>query len=126
LRREGERSALNLRFTLSWIALLVNGIAILAFGVVVLLLRTSDAEYLHAIGVAAIGMGLFGALITLTAFRRRERWAYLTLWYYPIFWTAHLVGDLPPGHDHIHQVAFILLSVVGLLMPVPEFYAAHR
>src|SRR6266699_2858438 len=66
--------------------------------------------------------GLFGAMITLTAFRRLERWAFFSLWYYPVFWTAHLVGNLPPGRDHIHQVAFIVLSLIGLLLPVREFF----
>ena len=61
-------------------------------------------------------------MITVTAFRRRERWAFFSLWYYPIFWTAHLVGDLPPGRDHIHQVVFIVLSLLGLLLPLSEFF----
>jgi hypothetical protein len=74
----------SLRFRVSWIALLVTGLATLAFGVVVLLIRSSDEQYLRAIGAASIGMGLFGAMISVTAFRRRERWAFLSLCYYPI------------------------------------------
>jgi cbb3-type cytochrome oxidase subunit 1 len=112
----------SLRFRVSWIVLLVSGLATLVFGVVVAVLRTSDEQYLRAIGAASIGMGLFGVMITLTAFRRRERWAYLSLWYYPVFWTAHLVGNLPPGKDHVHQVAFIVLSLLGLLLPRGEFF----
>ena len=112
----------SLRFRLSWIALLVTGLAMLVFGLVVMVVRSSDEQYLRAIGAASIGMGLFGAMITLTAFRRRERWAFFSLWYYPIFWTAHLVGSLPPGRDHIHQVVFIVLSLLGLLLPVDEFF----
>jgi len=115
-RREG------LRFRISWIALLISGLATLAFGVVVVILDGSEGEYLKAVGAPSIGMGLFGAMITLTAFRRLERWAFFSLWYYPVFWTAHLVGNLPPGRDHIHQVAFIVLSLIGLLLPVREFF----
>ena len=107
----------------SWIALLVTGLAILAFGLVVVVLPGADnQQYLRAIGAASIGMGLFGVMITLRAFRQRERWAYLTLWYYPLFWTAHLVGNLPPGQDHIHQVVFIVLSLLGLLLPIRQFF----
>jgi hypothetical protein len=29
---------------------------------------------------------------------------------------------LPPGQDHIHQIVFIILSLVGLLVPVREFF----
>jgi hypothetical protein len=77
---------------------------------------------MRAIGVASIGMGMFGLLITTIAYRRRERWAWFALWYYPVFWTAHLVGGLPPGKDHVHQVVFIVLSLAGLLLPVREFF----
>jgi hypothetical protein len=112
----------SLRFRVSWIVLLVTGLATLVFGLVVMVVRGSDEQYLRAIGAASVGMGLFGAMITVTAFRRRERWAFFSLWYYPIFWTAHLVGGLPPGRDHIHQVVFIVLSLLGLLLPLGEFF----
>ena len=112
----------SLRFRVSWIALLVTGVATLVFGLIVTVVRNSDEQYLRAIGAASVGMGLFGAMITVTAFRRRERWAFFSLWYYPIFWTAHLVGGLPPGEDHIHQVVFIVLSLLGLLLPLSEFF----
>src|SRR5207302_7183519 len=112
----------SLRFRVSWIALLVTGVATLVFGLIVTVVRNSDEQYLRAIGAESIGMGLFGAMITMTAFRRRERWAFFSLWYYPIFWAAHLVGGLPPGEDHIHQVVLIVLSLLGLLLPLSEFF----
>jgi hypothetical protein len=112
-----------LLFKIAWISLAIIGVAILIFGLIVTVLPTSsDLPYLRAIGVASIGMGLFGLLITTMAYRRRERWAWFALWYYPVFWTAHLVGGLPPGKDHIHQVVFIVLSLAGLLLPVREFF----
>jgi hypothetical protein len=43
-------------------------------------------------------------------------------WFYPVFWLVHLIGQLPPGKDHIHQVVFIVLSLAGLLLPVREFF----
>jgi hypothetical protein len=67
-------------------------------------------------------MGLFGVMITLTAFQARQRWAWFTLWYYPLFWAAHLVADLPPGKDHVHQVVFIILSLGGLLLAARDFF----
>jgi len=112
----------SLRFRVSWIALLITGLATLVFGLIDMVVRSSDEQYLRAIGAASVGMGFFGAMITVTAFRRRERWAFFSLWYYPIFWTVHLVGDLPPGRDHIHQVLFIVLSLLGLLLPLSEFF----
>jgi hypothetical protein len=29
---------------------------------------------------------------------------------------------LPPGKEHVHQIVFIVLSLVGLLLPVREFF----
>jgi hypothetical protein len=110
-------------FTISWVSLAIVGVATLAFGLIVAVVpASSDAGYLRADGVALVGMGLFGLLITAMAFRRRERWAWLALWYYPLFWAAHLLGNLPPGKDHVHQVVFIVLSLVGLLLPVRAFF----
>jgi uncharacterized membrane protein HdeD (DUF308 family) len=111
---------------LGWISLAIVGIAILLFGVIAAAIpASSDAPPWRSIGVASIGMGLFGLLITVIAYRRRERWAWFALWYYPVFWTIHLVGGLPPGKEHIHQFVFILLSLAGLLLPVREFFSRN-
>jgi uncharacterized membrane protein HdeD (DUF308 family) len=110
-------------FKTGWISLAIIGVAILVFGLITTVVpASSDPPYMRAIGVASIGMGLFGLLITTMAYRRRERWAWFALWYYPLFWMAHLVGGLPPGKDHVHQVVFIILSLVGLLLPIREFF----
>jgi hypothetical protein len=108
----------------AWIALFLNGLAILAFGVIVTVLPESPEPASRAIGVASIGMGLFGSVISAAAFRRRERWAWFSLWYYSVFWSVHFVGNLPPGQDHIHQIVFIALSLFGLIVPVREFLPA--
>jgi hypothetical protein len=113
----------SILFKSGWISLAIIGVAILVFGLITTVVPASGGPpYLRAIGVASIGMGLFGLLITTFAYRRRERWAWFALWYYPIFWTAHLLGGLPPGKEHIHQVVFIVLSLAGLLLPVREFF----
>jgi len=119
----------TLRFKLAWIALTIIGVAILLFGVIVILWPgAQDALYLRTIGVASIGMGLFGTLISVIPYRRRQRWAWFVLWYYPLFWLAHLLGNLPPGQDHVHQVVFILLAITSLLLSVREFFppVQHR
>src|SRR3954452_3000690 len=72
-------------FTVAWASLAIIGVATLAFGLIAALVpASSDGGYLRADGVALVGMGLFGTLITATAYRRRERWAWLALWYFPV------------------------------------------
>lgn len=113
----------SIRFKIAWVSLAITGVAIFIFGLIVIVWPgSSNPSFLRAIGVASIGMGLFGVMITLNAYRRGERWAWFTLWYYPIFWSAHFLGGLPPGQDHIHQIVFIVLSLAGLLIPVNEFF----
>jgi hypothetical protein len=105
-----------------WIArflLALSALGILAFGLIVLLVPTADPGYYRSIGVASIGMGLFG-IVAICGPLRRATW--LALWYLPLFWAAHLVLDLPPGKDHVHQVVFIVLSLAGLLMLAPEAF----
>ncbi len=110
-------------FKIAWISLAITGAAILLFGVIVTAWPGStDPASIRAIGVASIGMGLFGVAIAVIPYRHRERWAWFTLWYCPIFWIAHLLGGLPPGQEHVHQIVFIALSLIGLLMPVREFF----
>ena len=113
----------SVRFKIAWLSLVIIGVAIFVFGLIVTVWPgSSDALLLRTIGVASIGMGLFGVMITVIPYKRRERWAWFTLWYYPIFWLAHFLGGLPPGQDHIHQIVFIILSLVSLLLSISEFF----
>jgi hypothetical protein len=113
----------SILFTIAWVALAITGVAIGVFRLIVTIWPgSSNPSFLRAIGVAAIGMGFFGVMITLIAYRRGEQWAWFTLWYYPVFWSAHFLGGLPPGQDHIHQVVFIILALVGLLLPIGVFF----
>ncbi len=113
-------------FKVGWISLALTGAAILVFGLIVAVWPgPSDSLFLRTIGVSSIGMGIFGVMITVIPLRRGERWSWFTLWYYPIFWLAHLLGGLPPGQDHVHQIVFIILSLAGLLLSMGTFFP-HR
>jgi hypothetical protein len=110
-------------FKIIWILLVIIGVAIFLFGLIVTVWPGSDNPlFLRAIGVASIGMGLFGIMITVIPYRRHEAWAWFTLWYYPVFWSVHLFGNLPPGQDHIHQIVFIILSLASLLLSMKAFF----
>ncbi len=114
-------------FKAAWISLAVIGAAIFLFGLVVAVWPgPSDTLSFRAIGVAYIGMGIFGILIAVIPYRSGERWAWFSLWYYPVFWSAHLLGNLPPGQDHIHQVVFIILSLASLLVSLRMFFPHGR
>lgn len=110
-------------FKAAWISLVLIGTAILIYGLIGALWPvSSNSLFYRAIGVASVGMGLFGVMIAAIPYRRCEPWAWFTLWYYPVFWSAHLLGRLPPGEDHFHQIAFIVLSLAALVLSVRAFF----
>jgi hypothetical protein len=66
----------DLAMRVGWICQALVSAAILAFGIVVVLLPVEgDGLLLRADGLALIGVDLFGGLIAIIPFRRRERWA---------------------------------------------------
>ncbi|SHF02013.1 hypothetical protein SAMN05444392_106104 [Seinonella peptonophila] len=117
----------TITFKISWMFLLITGVGILGFGILVSLFPQIAGDYdrgfLRALGVATTGMGFFGIMITFKSYIKKEKWAWFTLWYYPIFWILHLIGGLPPGNDHIHQVVFIVISLLGLVFPYKQFFS---
>ena len=119
--------ARKLTLRIGWICLAIVSLGILVFGLVAVLFPMGEDPSLYrAHGLASIGLGLFGGLIVLFPYRRLERWAWCALLFYPVFWAAHLLGNLPPGTDHIHQVLFVALSLIGLLTPLRAFFPPHR
>jgi uncharacterized membrane protein HdeD (DUF308 family) len=81
----------SVHFKIAWISLTIVGVAIFVFGLIVAIWPgSSNPSFLQAIGAASIGMGFFGVLITVFAYRRGERWAWFALWYYPICWASCL------------------------------------
>jgi hypothetical protein len=111
---------------IGWLCLVIVSAGILVFGLVIALAPMGAGEPIYrADGLASIGLGLFGGAIALTSYRRRELWAWVVLWFYPVFWAVHLFAGLPPGKDHVHQVVFIALSLIGLLLPVRRFFGKH-
>jgi hypothetical protein len=98
----------------------LNAAGALVFGLVVLLVPTPDAGYYRSIGVACIGMGLFGGVLAWRGLRFDARASWWSLAYFALFWAAHLILGLPPGKDHVHQVAFIVLALAGLALTWDE------
>ncbi|GAA3777270.1 hypothetical protein GCM10022240_30830 [Microbacterium kribbense] len=64
-----------------WWCLLVVSVGILGFGAVIAIAppRGADALLYRADGLASVGLGLFGGLLAVIPFRRRERWAWLSV-----------------------------------------------
>lgn len=77
---------------------------------------TDQVLALRLRGSFVLGMVVFGLAIILIPLRRGERWAWYVLWYYPVFFTLHVIafGTLIPDG------LFILISAVSLLLCYPK------
>jgi hypothetical protein len=61
-------------------------------------------------GLQYIFLGLFSMAITLTGFRRGERWAWYTMWLFPLFFASHFLVIL---HAYKHPQAGIPVPLVS-------------
>lgn len=77
---------------------------------------TDQVLALRLRGSFVLGMVVFGIAIILVPLRRGERWAWYVLWYYPVFFTLHVIafGTLIPDG------LFILISAASLLLCYPR------
>jgi hypothetical protein len=62
----------------------------------------------------AAGMAVFGLAITLTAYRRGERWAWLAFWFWPVFFVLHGFAFF------VVDFVFAALAVAALILARPD------
>ena len=78
-------------------------------------------------GLSTLGFAILGISITLTGYRKGERWTWYASWYLPVFglgWGAtepaailHL-ADLPPFFIPL----LLIVMFLGLLLPYRKFF----
>ncbi len=83
---------------------------------------TADAAFFRAHLFFLLGFSLLGAVIAAVPYRRREQWAWYTLWVAPVV----VLGDAAMNYDvggTIWPVLLLLaaLLALGLLLPVRIF-----
>ena len=99
----------------AWIWFCLLSLVTVLFGVSDALGAASPTDDQWLASTFGPGMGLFGLAIAATAFRRGERWAWLTSLVWPAFLAVHvaLFGTwLPDG-------VFCVLSLVALAVTAP-------
>ena len=73
-------------------------------------------------GLTLIGLTVFGLATTLNSYRRGEKWAWYTLWYYPIFFASIFAIDITDPYFAANSSLFLVLSLIGLLLPYRKFF----
>jgi hypothetical protein len=76
-------------------------------------------------GVLKTSWSLLVLAITLTGFRRGEKWAWYTMWLAPVvlvhqgLWYSVFLGDF---NEMLRYIPIITLNLVGLFLPFRKFF----
>lgn len=76
-------------------------------------------------GISGVGLAIFGMAVSLTSFRRGEKWAWYTSWSMPIgILAAQLNVYLLTGSVTVLVLAvvFVLASLLALFLPFRQFF----
>ncbi len=82
--------------------------------------------YLRGGGLSDMGVAFYIIVISATAYRKGERWAWYVLWSVPAFFLGHAAITMSFGASLAHLLPFLAvftaLSVLGLLLPIRRFF----
>ncbi|MFX1272434.1 MAG: hypothetical protein ACFFAX_12180 [Promethearchaeota archaeon] len=79
-----------------------------------------------SLGLLKVSWSLFVLAITLTGFRKGEKWAWYTLWLVPALlvttglFNTFYIGDV---YQMLQWVPILSLTLVGLFLPYRKFFA---
>jgi hypothetical protein len=78
------------------------------------------AEIAKYMGTFMVGAGIFALALIVVAYRRRERWAWVSLWYLPALFAIHgfALGSFP------FDIVPLALTTLGLVLPARLFWAS--
>ena len=82
--------------------------------------------YFRAGGWSDMGFAFFVLVISATAYRKGEKWAWYILWSVPVFFLGHAAITLSFGESTSGLIpfltVFVILSLLGLLLPFRKFF----
>ena len=77
-------------------------------------------------GLSDMGFGFLVTVISSTAYRRGERWAWYALWSVPVFFLGFAAISMSIGQSISgllpYLTLFVSLSLLGLLLPFRRFF----
>ena len=74
-------------------------------------------------GISLFGYGITGIAISMTAYRKGERWAWYVLWYLPIYFIIGTALNYQQGGSGWPVIiVFLLISLAAMLLPYRIFF----
>jgi len=80
-------------------------------------------------GISGVGLAIFGMIVSLTSFKRGEKWAWYVSWSMPVgILAAQLNLYLSTGSMMVIVLAvvFVLVSLLALFLPYRQFFPKKR
>jgi uncharacterized membrane protein len=77
-------------------------------------------------GISGVGLAIFGMIVSLTSFRRGEKWAWYVSWLMPVgILAAQLNVYLLTGSVMVILLTavFVLVSLLALFLPFRQFFS---
>lgn len=83
--------------------------------------------YFSGGGLSDVGVAFFLIVITIFAYRTGQKWAWYSFWFVPLFFIGWIFLCLPlpdqaQSSMFIPLIVFIVLSILGLLLPFRKFF----
>lgn len=84
--------------------------------------------YFRGGGLSDLGFAFFLIVVSLTAFRRKEKWAWYAFWFVPVYFISWIGLSLSlPSKSSSSLIPplmiFVVLSLGGLLLPLKRFFS---
>lgn len=83
--------------------------------------------FLRSSGWSDMVFGFLVVVVSSTAYRRGEKWAWYNLWSVPVFFLGHAAITMNVGISAAALLpyisVFVVLSLLGLLLPFRKFFA---
>ena len=74
------------------------------------------------VGLTMLGVAVFVTAISLTSYRRGERWAWYVMWYVPVFWGLAALVYIDLWGEALFFTLLTIVSLLGLLLPYRKFF----
>lgn len=75
----------------------------------------------RVLGTGFLGFSLLVVLISATSYRQGQRWAWFAMWYLPVFLVGLTFHELHGSYVFM-PVVFLVLAILGLLLPFRKFF----
>jgi hypothetical protein len=78
---------------------------------------------IRILAIFSAGLGAFLAVVSATAYRKREVWAWYLIWVVPVLFLLDAVNDYYAfRYVDVSSVVIALILVAGLLLPYRKFF----